>query len=60
MCFLFSDPSSVFEGIEMEEAVKNELISNIKRRMTPQPVKIRARKFFFYLILFFTFKKTYH
>lgn len=39
-----SDPTAVFEGIEMTEAVRSELVNNIKRRMTPQPVKIRARK----------------
>ncbi|ORZ22274.1 eukaryotic translation initiation factor 2 alpha subunit-domain-containing protein [Absidia repens] len=38
-----ADPSAVFEGIEMTDAVRNELVNNIKRRMTPQPVKIRAQ-----------------
>ncbi|KAI8086649.1 eukaryotic translation initiation factor 2 alpha subunit-domain-containing protein [Halteromyces radiatus] len=38
-----ADPAAVFEGIEMNDAVRTELINNIKRRMTPQPVKIRAQ-----------------
>lgn len=28
----------------MTTQVRDELVGNIKRRMTPQPVKIRARK----------------
>ncbi|SAM09417.1 hypothetical protein [Absidia glauca] len=38
-----ADPTAVFEDIEMTEAVRTELVNNIKRRMTPQPVKIRAQ-----------------
>ncbi|KAI8370323.1 eukaryotic translation initiation factor 2 alpha subunit-domain-containing protein [Radiomyces spectabilis] len=38
-----TDPTPVFEGLNIEESVLNELVSNIKRRMTPQPVKIRAQ-----------------
>ncbi|KAI8331956.1 eukaryotic translation initiation factor 2 alpha subunit-domain-containing protein [Chlamydoabsidia padenii] len=38
-----ADPTAVFEGIEMTDAVRAELVNNIKRRMTPQPVKIRAQ-----------------
>ncbi|KAI9150923.1 hypothetical protein H9P43_009538 [Blastocladiella emersonii ATCC 22665] len=37
-----SDPDRVFEGLEIEPEIMAELISNIKRRMTPQPVKVRA------------------
>jgi hypothetical protein len=29
----------------MTPQVREELLGNIKRRMTPQPVKIRARKY---------------
>ncbi|ORZ38374.1 translation initiation factor eIF2 alpha subunit, partial [Catenaria anguillulae PL171] len=36
------DPEKVFEGLEIEPAVMEELLLNIRRRMTPQPVKIRA------------------
>ncbi|KAI8066545.1 eukaryotic translation initiation factor 2 alpha subunit-domain-containing protein [Gongronella butleri] len=38
-----ADPSAVFEGIELEDNIMSELLVNIKRRMTPQPVKIRAQ-----------------
>ncbi|KND04932.1 eukaryotic translation initiation factor 2 subunit alpha [Spizellomyces punctatus DAOM BR117] len=37
-----AEPETVFEGLEMPEDVKKELHSNIRRRLTPQPVKIRA------------------
>ncbi|KNE58547.1 hypothetical protein AMAG_04113 [Allomyces macrogynus ATCC 38327] len=37
-----AEPEKVFEGLEIEPAIYEELIANIKRRMTPQPVKIRA------------------
>lgn len=37
-----TDPDPVFEGIEMTDAVREELVSNIRRRLTPQAVKIRA------------------
>lgn len=36
------DPQKVFEGLEMPPKVYDELISNIRRRMTPAPVKLRA------------------
>ncbi|KAN0061525.1 hypothetical protein ACQY0O_006372 [Thecaphora frezii] len=36
------EPEKVFEGIEVDEAVRKELDANIARRFTPQPVKIRA------------------
>jgi len=38
------EPTKVFEGIKMEENVYNELITIIKRRLTPQAIKIRAGK----------------
>ncbi|KAI8852373.1 eukaryotic translation initiation factor 2 alpha subunit-domain-containing protein [Chytridium lagenaria] len=37
-----NEPDSVFEGITITEEGKRELISNIKRRLTPQAIKIRA------------------
>lgn len=39
-----SDPDTVFAGMSMSDEVHKELIAIIKRRMTPHPVKIRARK----------------
>jgi len=32
----------VLDGIEIDESVRKELEANIARRLTPQPVKIRA------------------
>lgn len=43
--YLYSDPDPIFEGMDIQPEILKELISNIKRRMTPQPVKIRARKY---------------
>lgn len=37
-----TDPDSVFTGINIEEDVKQCLIKNIQRRLTPQPLKVRA------------------
>lgn len=37
-----TESGKVFEGIEIEEHVLRELQANIARRLTPQPVKIRA------------------
>ncbi|KAJ3213822.1 hypothetical protein HDU67_002416 [Dinochytrium kinnereticum] len=37
-----NEPDRVFEGIVITEEAKRELISNIKRRLTPQAIKIRA------------------
>lgn len=37
-----SEPEAVFGGMEIEPTVKKELQANIARRLTPQPVKIRA------------------
>lgn len=39
---LNSEPEKVFEGLEIVESTKEELLNNIKRRLTPQPIKIRA------------------
>ncbi|KAJ3096656.1 hypothetical protein HDU97_005718 [Phlyctochytrium planicorne] len=38
----YGEPDRVFEGITISEEAKRELISNIKRRLTPQAIKIRA------------------
>ncbi|KAF9549136.1 hypothetical protein EC957_004775 [Mortierella hygrophila] len=37
-----NESEKVFEGLEIEEATREELLNNIKRRLTPQPIKIRA------------------
>jgi len=38
-----STPEEVFEGIEWpSEVVKDELVKNIKRRLTPQAIRLRA------------------
>ncbi|KAJ1506151.1 hypothetical protein HMI56_000738 [Coelomomyces lativittatus] len=36
------DPQKVFEGLDMMDQVYEELLLNIRRRMTPAPVKLRA------------------
>ena len=33
---------NIFEGLEVDEDTKTELISYVKRRLAPQPVKIRG------------------
>eukprot|EP00003_Mantamonas_plastica_P030478 TRINITY_DN7590_c0_g2_i3.p1 TRINITY_DN7590_c0_g2~~TRINITY_DN7590_c0_g2_i3.p1 ORF type:complete len:204 (+),score=89.25 TRINITY_DN7590_c0_g2_i3:566-1177(+) len=40
--YLRSEPDAVLEGIKMDDDVKKELLKNIERRMTPQPLKMRA------------------
>ncbi|KAK9767024.1 hypothetical protein K7432_003460 [Basidiobolus ranarum] len=37
-----TEPETVFEGIEIAPEVREELLNNIKRRLTPQPIKVRA------------------
>ncbi|KAF9103340.1 hypothetical protein BGX29_003472 [Mortierella sp. GBA35] len=37
-----NEPEKVFEGLDIVESTKEELLNNIKRRLTPQPIKIRA------------------
>ncbi|OZJ02566.1 hypothetical protein BZG36_04339 [Bifiguratus adelaidae] len=37
-----ADPEPVLEGLDMPANIRDELLSNIVRRMKPQPVKIRA------------------
>ena len=39
---LTREPGKIFEGIEVDENVRRELEANIARRLTPQPVKVRA------------------
>ncbi|KAJ3274411.1 hypothetical protein HDV01_003015 [Terramyces sp. JEL0728] len=36
------DDGKIFEEMRMPEHIQKELVSNIKRRLTPQPIKIRA------------------
>lgn len=38
----FSEPETVFKGLEIAEDLREELLLNIRRRMTPQAVKVRA------------------
>ncbi|CAG8437949.1 16806_t:CDS:2 [Acaulospora morrowiae] len=37
-----TEPEKVFEGLEISQEIANELLGNIKRRLTPQPIKFRA------------------
>jgi len=37
-----TDPDTVFTGIAIEDDIKACLIKNIQRRLTPQPMKVRA------------------
>ena len=37
-----SEPTKVFDNLEISEDVRRELAANIARRLTPHPVKIRA------------------
>jgi len=37
-----TDPDTVFKDITIDEDIKSCLIKNIQRRLTPQPVKVRA------------------
>jgi len=37
-----TEPDTVFQGLNIEPDVKNCLVKNIQRRLTPQPVKVRA------------------
>lgn len=37
-----TEPEKVFEGLDIQPEVMEVLVDNIRRRMTPQPVKIRA------------------
>jgi len=41
-CVGGSEPDKVFEGLTMTPEVREELLNNIRRRLTPQPVKIRS------------------
>ena len=38
---LFSDPT-VLDELDLDEKTKSTLLTNIKRRLTPQAVKVRA------------------
>lgn len=37
-----SNPDAIFGPLDMPEKLREEMMTNIKRRLTPQPVKIRA------------------
>jgi len=37
-----NEPDKIFEGLNMTAELKDAVIKNIKRRLTPQPVKVRA------------------
>lgn len=37
-----TEPEKVFADLNLSEEMKDSLIKNIKRRLTPQPVKVRA------------------
>lgn len=37
-----SDPDTIFEGLEMSAEIRDILMSDIRRRLTPQPIKVRA------------------
>ncbi|CAG8530483.1 15376_t:CDS:2 [Cetraspora pellucida] len=37
-----TEPEKIFEGIDISKEISDELLNNIKRRLTPQPNKIRA------------------
>lgn len=36
------DHADIFEGLDVDEDIKTALVTYIKRRLAPQPVKIRA------------------
>lgn len=37
-----NEPDTVLEGLEISEEERTELLKNVKRRLTPQPIKLRA------------------
>ncbi|KAF0437822.1 translation initiation factor eIF2 alpha subunit [Gigaspora margarita] len=37
-----TEPEKIFEGLEISKEIHDELLNNIKRRLTPQPNKIRT------------------
>jgi translation initiation factor 2 subunit 1 len=37
-----SDKVDVFEGLDVDERTKGLILENVRRRLTPQPVKVRA------------------
>jgi len=42
MHFRDDNEENIFDGIEVSEEIKNALVSYVKRRLAPQPVKIRG------------------
>lgn len=43
------DPEKVFGPFNMPEGVKKEFLNHIRRRLTPQAIKVRAGLFYYYL-----------
>jgi translation initiation factor 2 subunit 1 len=37
-----SEPDTVFEGLNLDDSLRADLLANIARRMTPKPVKVRS------------------
>jgi len=37
-----NDPDSVFEGLNLSPQLRDAVVKNIKRRLAPQPIKVRA------------------
>jgi translation initiation factor 2 subunit 1 len=37
-----TDPDSIFDPLETPDYIKNELVNDIRHRLTPKPLKIRA------------------
>lgn len=36
------EPESVFEDLDMPDYIREEILKNIRKRLTPQPIKIRS------------------
>jgi hypothetical protein len=52
--FIFSDENEL-KDCQVDENVKQILINNIRRRLTPQAVKCRAGKLLYFLFRFIRF-----
>lgn len=39
---LTDSEEDIFEGLEIDETIKDQVVSYVKRRLAPQPIKIRA------------------
>lgn len=51
-----SNPEAVFGGMNVSEDILKELLTIIKHKMTPQPVKIRARKYIMCVCVYMRYK----